>query len=219
VRYLAPVIFFLYACIPLRAQEEQKKLPRFSVRANVGVPKVVSSKAFRTSFLGLYEVNATVNVRLFSNFFIGVGYKNALFKAQSYFQQKNIYTNMQVHNGFMRVGYDRFYAEHSFATFAVNVGYNFNKYTRTSPKYDTLVHPYPTQYTGLFIQPEIGLYFLVEDNFAIGAHIAYNYNFTRFDPDLPYFDKWLDYTNISNRSNTSWITFGFGFYYGFVKKR
>jgi len=218
VKYLLALILFIGTC-GLQAQEDQKPLPRFSVRANMGIPKVTSSTAFRTSFLGLYEVNASVNVRLFSNFFIGVGYMNCLFKSQSYFQQKNLYTKMQVHNGFFRIGYDRFYTERSFATIALNAGYNFNKYTDVNPKYDSLAHPYPAQYTGGFVQPELGAYLLVEDNFAIGAHIAYNYNFSRFDPSLPYLDKWLDYTNLHNKWNTSWINFGFGFYYGFVRKK
>lgn len=213
------IVILLFFCGCIKAQEDQKPLPRFSVRANVSIPKVTSSKAFRTSFLGLYEANASFNVRLFSNFFIGVGYKNALFKSQSYFQQKNLYTKMQVHNGFLRVGYDRFYAEHSFATFALNMGYNFNKYTNLNPKYDSLAHSYPAQYSGPYLQPEIGLYFLVEDNFALGAHVGYNYNFSHFDPSLPYLDKWLDYSNISNSWNTSWINFGFGFYYGLVRKK
>ena len=218
MRYFILIIHIVFLSA-LQAQEEQKPLPRFSVRANIGIPKVTSSKAFRTSFLGLYDANASMNVRLFSNFHIGVGYKNALMKAQDYFKQKNIYTKMQVHNGFINIGYDRFYAEHSFATFGINAGYSFNKYTNVVPRADSLIRSTPPQFTTSFIEPSISFNFLVEDNFAIGAHIAYTYSLAKFDPSIPYIDKWLGYQSFSNNWNMSWLSFGFGFYYGLVRKK
>ncbi|MBS1634608.1 MAG: hypothetical protein JST26_01715 [Bacteroidetes bacterium] len=218
MRFLYPIIF-IFILGTLQAQEEQKILPRFSIRAHIGIPKVTSSRAFRTSFLGLYDCNASVNVRLFSNFHIGVGYKNALMKAQDYFKQKNIYTKMQVHNGFLNIGYDRFYAENSYATFSINAGYSFNKYTNVVPKSDTLIRSTPPQFTTSFLEPTIGFYYLVEDNFAIGAHISYTYSMARFDPSIPYMDKWLGYQSYSNNWNMSWLSFGFGFYYGLVRKK
>ena len=54
-------------------------------------------------------------------------------------------------------------------------------------------------------------------NFGFGGFISYHYNFASFNPAYPGFDKWLDYSQISNKWSISMITVGFGFYYGLGK--
>jgi hypothetical protein len=200
------------------AQDKAPTLPRFSVRGNIGIPKVVSSSAFRNSFSGVITGDASVNCKLFSNFFVGVGYSYTYFKSQSYFRDKNINTNLQAQNGFVKLGYDKFFSDNGFVTFSVNAGYNFNQYGGITYAHDSLKGKYPTSFSSSFVEPAIGLYFVVDPNFAIGGHISYNYNFSPFNSHYPGFDKWLNYDNISNKWNMSMITLGFGFYYGLVRK-
>lgn len=213
------LIFIILICLQIRAQETQKELPRISIRSDMGIPKVIGSQAFRTSFLGIYEFNFSTNIRIAKNYFVGIGYKDALLRTQDYFKKLNVNTKMQSHNGYIRIGFDRFYAENSFATFSINSGYNFSKYTGTVLKNDTLAHSYPAQFTGAFIEPEIGMYILLDPNFAIGAHISYYYNTTKYDPTLPYLTHWRDFDKLKNNAGMNWLTFGFGFYYGFVRKK
>src|SRR5699024_2555987 len=93
------------------AQDKAPTLPRFSFRGNVGIPKVASSSAFRNSFSGVITGDASVNCKLFSDFFVGVGYSYTYFKSQSYFRDKNINTNLQTQNGFVKFGYDKFFSD------------------------------------------------------------------------------------------------------------
>lgn len=205
------------------SQDNIPKLPKFLIRANVGIPKVASSKQFRTSFTGVITADASVNYKLFSNFFVGLGYSYTYFKCQKYFRdplRDNINTNLQVQNGYLKLGYDKFFSDNGFATFSVNMGYSTGEYRSIRYKNDSLIGKYPTSYVTGFIEPMVGLYFIVDPNFAIGGHLSYNYSFTQFNPLSPQFNQWgpSDYTKLSNKWNISMITLGFGFYYGLAKK-
>ena len=205
------------------AQDKAPELPKLSVRANVGIPKIASSKQFRNSFSGVITADANVNYKLFSNYFVGIGYSYTYFKCQKYFRdplRDNINTNLQTHNGYVKLGYDKFFSTNGFATFSVNMGYSSSAYASIRYKNDSLIGKYPTTYTNAFIEPMIGLYFIVDPNFAIGGHLSYNYNFAQFNPLYPQFNEWgpPGYVSLSNKWDMSLITLGFGFYYGFAKK-
>lgn len=219
--------FLILSCLISIAQEESSsrapELPKFSIRANVGIPKIVSSEKYRHSFTGIITADANVNYKLFSNFFTGIGYSYTYFKCQKYFRdplRDNINTILQVQNGYLKLGYDNFFSDNGFATFSVNMGYTMGEYKSVSYKYDSLIGKYPTKYATAFIEPMIGLYFVVDPNFAIGGHLSYNYTFAQFNPLSPQFNQWgpPGYKDLSNKWNMSMITLGFGFYYGISKK-
>lgn len=205
------------------SQDKADELPKFSIRANVGIPKIASSQQYRTSFTGVITADANVNYKLFSNFFVGIGYSYTYYKCQKYFRdplRDNINTNLQTHNGYLKLGYDKFFSDKGFATFSVNMGYGMSEYGSVRYKHDSLIGKYPTSYSNAFVEPMIGLYFIVDPNFAIGGHISYNYSFTQFNPLYPQFNQWGPdgYTKLPNKWNMSMITLGFGFYYGLAKK-
>ncbi|MBL7936458.1 MAG: hypothetical protein JNM51_11700 [Bacteroidia bacterium] len=211
------------SCLVSFSQEKGPELPRFSIRLNVGIPKIASSSQFRNSFSGVISSDASINYKLFSNFFTGIGYSYTYFKVQKYFRdplRDNINTIMQMQNGYLKLGYDKFFSDRGFATFSINMGYNISEYRSVRYKHDSLVGKYPTKFTSAFIEPMVGIYFIVDPNFAIGGHISYNYNFTQFNPLYPQFNEWgpYGYSRISNKWNMSLITLGFGFYYGIAKK-
>ncbi|MBC7695003.1 MAG: hypothetical protein H7141_06090 [Burkholderiales bacterium] len=206
------------------SQDKAPELPRFSVRANIGIPKIASSKQYKNSFSGVITGDANVNYKLFSNFFAGLGYSYTYFKCQKYFRdplRDNINTTLQMQNGYLKLGYDHFFSDNGFATFAINMGGGQGKYTSVRYKNDSLIGKTPTQFSNVFIEPLIGLYFVVDPNFAIGAHISYNYSFTKFDPLYPQFQQWGPdgYTKLSNKWNMSMVTLGFGFYYGIARNK
>ena len=221
-KYFLLLIFSL-SCVVLLAQDKAPVLPRFSVRGNIGIPKIASSSQFRNSFSGVITADANVNCKLFSGFFVGLGYSYTYFKCQKYFRdplKDNLNTILQMQNGYVKIGYDKFFSDKGFATISLNAGYNMSEYKSVRYKYDSLIGKYPTQFTTAFIEPMIGLYFIVDPNFAIGGHLSYNYMFSQFNPLSPQFNQWGpgDYNKISNKWNMSMVTLGFGFYYGLAKK-
>lgn len=215
-------IFFITVClisITIFSQEKTDvKFSRFAIRANAGIPKIISSEAFHNSFSGVVTADVNVTYKVFSNVFVGAGYAYTYFKSQKHFTDQRINTNMQAHNGYLKVGMDKKAGDKSFVTLSVNAGYNFNQYQSVVYKHDSLKGKYPTQFSSSFIEPIIGFYLITDPNFAIGAHISYNYNFSQFNPKYAGFDKWLSYDKLSANWNISMITLGFGFYFGLEKK-
>lgn len=217
------ILLFTWCIASSQQEKSPPELPRFSIRANAGIPKIASSKQFRNSFSGVITGDASVDCKLFSNFFTGIGYSYTYYKCQKYFRdplRDNINTILQTQNGYVKVGYDKFFSERGFVTFSVNMGYSLSQYKSVRYKNDSLKGKYPTQYSNAFIEPMIGVYFIVDPNFAIGGHLSYNYNFAQFNPLYPQFNEWgpYGYTGISNKWNMSLITLGFGFYYGLARK-
>lgn len=215
--------FILMSCLVSFSQDKAPVLPKFSIRANVGIPKIASSAQFRNSFTGVITADASVNYKVFSDFFVGLGYSYTYFKCQKYFRdplRDNINTTLQMQNGYLKIGYDKFFSDNGFATFSLNMGYNVSDYKSVRYKNDSLMGKYPTQFKTAFIEPMIGLYLMVDPNFAIGGHLSYNYNFSQFNPLHPQFNQWgpYGYTNLSNKWNISVVTLGFGFYYGIARK-
>lgn len=211
------------SCLISFSQDKAPELPKFSIRANVGIPKIASSEQYRHSFSGVITGDVNVNYKLFSNYFVGLGYSYTYFKCQKYFRdplRDNINTSLQMQSGYLKLGYDHFFSDNGFTTLSVNMGYGESQYSGIRYKKDSLKGKLPTRFQNAFIEPMIGLYFIVEPNFAIGGHLSYNYSFTQFNPIYPQFNEWgpPEYNDLSNKWNMSMITLGFGFYYGIAKK-
>jgi hypothetical protein len=210
--------FIVLSCLVSFSQDKAPELPKFSTRGNVSIPKVVSSNALRNSFSGVMSADMNISYKMTSDFFVGLGYSYTYYKSQKVFRDQNLNANMQSQNGYLKLGFDKFFSDNGFTTFSINTGYNFNQYKGVVYKNDSLKGKYPTEFAGAFIEPVIGIYFIVDPNFAIGGHISYNYNFSKFDPTYSGFDKYFEYSKVKNNWNMSMINLGFGFYYGLTRK-
>jgi hypothetical protein len=199
-------------------QESKPDLPKFSIRSNISIPKVVSSNAFRNSFAGAITADINFDYKLFSNFYCGLGYAYTYFKPQKVFRDQRVNSNLQAQNGYLKLGYDHFFSNTGFISTSLNTGYNYSSFNGNVYKNDSLKGKYPTTFSTIFIEPMVGVYFIVDPNFAIGATLSYNYNFAKFNPDYAGYNQWFTYKNVKNNWNMSMITFGFGFYYGLSKK-
>lgn len=216
------LIFLMAFGAILPAQEDKELLPRVAVRAFIGVPKVVGSQAYRVSFNGLYDGGLKITLRLFNNFCLGVGYQNALFNTTTEFRDvygRNINTRQQMHNGVLAFQYDKQAGPKSFWSLSLSTGASYNFYTGTVAVKDSMYKNIPTSFTTAFVRPEASINFLVEDNFAFSIFLAYNMTLQQFNPELPRLDGWKNYEKIRNKANMGYISFGFGFYYGFKKKK
>ena len=204
----------------LKSQDKSPELPRFSIRVNCGIPKLASSELLRNTFSGIINAEASLNCKLFSNFFVGVGYSYSYSKSQDALRKQNINPNMQMQNGYLKIGYDHFFSENGFTTISLNVGSNFTSFSGIQYYNDSLKGKYPTQFVSGFVEPQLGVYLIVDPNLAIGGNIGYNYNFSQFDSRYPGTDKWLpNSSGLSNKWNISSITLCFGMYIGLGKKK
>ena len=119
-------------------------LPFFSIRGSCAIPKIIGSQAFRVSFLGVYDASLTFNFRIGKSLTIGVGYQNALFNQTSFFRYKGLDTRLQVHNGLIRIGYDKATGPKSYISLSLTSGYGLNQYVAVKAEKDSLNGKYPT---------------------------------------------------------------------------
>ena len=236
-QYIKVIISVIVCSYPLSSLAQDKfpgspELPRFALRANIGIPKIVSSEQYRNSFSGVITGEIGITCKLVSNYFFGVGYSYNYFKAQRYFRENTdprINASMQMHGGYLKLGYDHFFKENAFTTISFNMGYQSGKYYGLQyPVRDTVRSGHITDFGNAYVEPMIGVYFIVDPNFAFGAHLSYSYNFQQFNASNIGFDKFgfakspdkpRAYNDLHNKWGMSMITLGFGFYYGLVRKR
>ncbi|MBA2612505.1 MAG: hypothetical protein H0U95_11070 [Bacteroidetes bacterium] len=200
------------------SQKEGQENALFTIRGNIGIPRVIGSQMFRTSFAGLYEGNLSLNVRLFGNFFVGAGYQNTQFQNNKflkfqYFNASIPYNTRLLSSGaFIKLGYDKFFSDKGYATFSLNSGIMLNNYFNVNADTSLANRPYgPTGFSAPYIQPETSLNFIVEKRLAFSIMLSYTTMFYKYDPKSPRFAHFQEVKDSRNRYFMNWINIGFGF--------
>lgn len=221
----ALLLIFL-ASIGTCFSQQKKQNAFFTIRGNIGIPKSLSSSMFRTAFNGVYEANLSLNFRLFSNFFAGLGYQNTLFqnnkKVFAYYQVKtpsgaqtgaflSYNTKIMCNAGFVKLGYDAFF-EKGYVTYALNTGFMLANYMNVVPDTNVANLPRrPTNFTAPYVQPEIAVHFLADRSLSFSVMLGYTTLFYKFDPKAPRFNDIQEVVEKHNRYFISWLNIGFGF--------
>lgn len=228
-------LFLLFAIIthPSMAQEEpglsetpvveespprQKQYYLFSPRVSVTVPHPLGNQSFKKSFVGIYEVNAGLNLMLYKGLFAGFTFKNGLLKiTENKIPDYN--ANMSINNTAFKFGSD-FYVTNKnnmILSVALALGQTNTKYSSFKCK-DPNKQPLIKGFKSSYIEPEVNLFFLTEDHFGIGATLTYSTINRNFDPYELCLDEWAQFGR-NNSDPIRYISFGFGIYYGFSKKQ
>lgn len=219
---LVLVFFFILGMTAIRAQEnfKTKQNAAYTIRGNVGIPRSISSQMFRTSFNGVYEINLSVNARLFNNVFVGLGYQNShhqnnKFLKFQYFNASIPYnTRIDAHSGFLKIGGDRFFSDDNYMSYSVNTGLMQVNYKNVNEDTTKLNKPFGMQqYMTPFVQPEMSVNFIVDEKrtMSLSIMIAYTTVLTRFDPKAPRLNHFEEINKSRNSYYMSWINIGFGF--------
>ncbi len=202
------------------SQKDKQENALFTIRGNLGLPRTVSSKMYRTSFGGVFEGNLSLNLRLFSNFFAGVGYQ------ASYFQNnKNVFvyyrsnsgalsynTRLLAQGAFVKLGYDKFFADNKYMSYSLNSGLMFVNYYNVNLDTTAANRPYVSQkFSAPFIQPEVSVNFIVDKQLSFSLMLCYTTVFYKYDPKAPRFAQFDEVRLKSNNYFMSWFGFGFGF--------
>lgn len=199
------------------AQQPGKKNALFTVRGVIGIPRGISSAMFRTSFAGLYETNISTNLRVFNNFYAGVGYQNSHFKNNSflkftYFNASIPYNTRLIGNGvFVKLGYDQFF-DKGYASYSLNTGYMRENYIHVNADTNIANKPFVgTTFYAPYLQPELAINFLADRSLTFSLILSYTTLFYKYDPKAPRFNQFADVNTASNRYFMGWINIGFGF--------
>lgn len=188
----------------------------FSPRVSVTVPHPIRNSSYHKCFVGVYELNAGLNVAVYKGLFLGLHYKNGL---QRITENKiaDYNASMYVNSACFKLGTDVFIGDKNRVIYTVSLagGQNWTNYTGLTSKVEG-TH-IPTTYQCLYLEPEMDLYFLVESNFGIGATITYTMLDHSFDPYALHLNEYTQFPAV-NSEKTHYLCFGFGFYYSLKRK-
>lgn len=200
------------------SQKIDKQNARFTIRGNVGIPRTINSKMFRTAFNGVFEANLSFNARVFNNFYVGLGYQishfqNNKFLQFQYFNNSIPYnTRITGNAGFLKLGFDKFFSDKGYMSYSINSGIMQCNYSNVNLDTNINNKPYGKQvFITPYVQPEVSVNFLVENNLSFSIMLSYTTLFTKFDPKAPRFNQFEEVSKANNSHFMSWINIGFGF--------
>ncbi|WP_317898170.1 hypothetical protein [Aurantibacillus circumpalustris] len=224
MRQILLVLIFISPLITFSQTRDKRSAP-YTVRYNIGIQKSLSSQKFRTAFNGIFETNLSLNARVFSTFFIGVGYQYSHFQNNkavfAFYQAKDpkgnatgatlsYNTRLIGNTPFIKIGYDHFF-EKGFATFGLNAGYSLMHYNNVVNDSADANLPFPaSKFNAGLLQPEISVSFITDRSLTFSIMVAYTTAFYKFDPKEPRFNAIDELRDKSNNYFMSWINIGFG---------
>lgn len=204
---------------------ESQILPKannlFSTRLSFTVPNPTSNKAFVKSFVGIYQINGSMNMALYKGVFIGVTFSNALFQVSKNVIPNKTYAKqpfVNTYNAAVKIGGDWYIGENNRIIFSadVSVGQSFVRYSAFVCK-DPSKNIEITGFKSPYGATEVSMIFLVEPNWGIGPTISYSLINRSFDPYELCLEDWASYSK-SNPGATQYLSFGFVCYFNFFRK-
>jgi len=186
-----------------------------NLRAEANIPKIIANKALKQTFKGIYDVQASYCYYLGSGINLGVGVKNTY--TQIDWQKFGAWhgTYYALYAGYTSLIYDVNVSDKQKASFAVDVGYGFNRLGKL--RYDTVASAY--QKNALFFQPKFQYHFYIDPNVAITLNISVSRFQTVFSPYPLKLEKDYSYKNADLLGYNTYINFGMGILTGFKGKR
>lgn len=201
----------MFCCCLLWAQSDPLRNSVVTVRGSANISSILGSEAFKQSFRGVYDGHISINASLFSNVYAGIGYYNALYNRsrRTEFESANLKTRLQLHGAFLKLGYDHFFSDRGYFSFALNAGYGYNFYTGVSRSLaDTILPANNNTFTCAFLTPEISANFVTSPHLAFGIMMSWQTLLYKYDPRIGYMDGYLNYNKLRNRSNMNWLNIG-----------
>ncbi|MCD6068818.1 MAG: hypothetical protein K0S33_3644 [Bacteroidetes bacterium] len=198
--------------------EPPKSIHPISIRFSGGVPNPLTSRLFRHTFVGIYEANLSVNLRIGDYLYAGLGFRNTLLSVSNR-NKFGSHTKMQMNSGFVRVGYDKYHSGRVFSSFYMQAGYTQGLYTG-APNYD--LKPQNPKSGFAFFQPTYGINFFGDEaeRLRVGFYGGYNYMLWQFDPvQINLKDVDPDMNKYGNKSNASYWVIGLEMYVGLGKTK
>ena len=188
----------------------ERKHYQFTPRLSFTVPHPMGNAAFKKTFVGIYEINAGLNLMFYKGFFAGATFKNGLLKVT----EKKIpdyNAGMSLNSAAVKAGGDFYLNDKNtvMLSASVSVGQNSTKYTSLVCK-DPVGKPAITSFKSIYYEPEVSLFLFVEENFAMGFTTTYSIIKRTFDPYELCLNEWSAYGK-DNTGPIRYISFGFGF--------
>lgn len=215
IRFFGTLIL-LFTLTFANAQENPSLAHRMQLRFSGNVPHPVSNKAFRRSFTGIYDLNLSYRIRIFSGFSAGLAYKHVIWKTPDN-KIPGLNTYGQFNGGAISISYDHAFSETATGFVTINAGQARMHYYGLSM--DSIPDNFQSNYVFNYGEFETGAYFYTEGNFAIGVQFGMVFTNYGFDPYKLALDEHKAYIASDLEGNVVQMNIGFSVVYSFLKKK
>jgi hypothetical protein len=201
--------------------EEPAILPKkyflLSPRLAISVPLPTANRSFKKVFVGVYEINVGLNAYVQKGAFIGLAYDYCTFRIPDN-KIPRYNATMQLQNAGVKLGGDFYVGDRNIITIspALTIGVGWTKFGNLQIK-NPQDPPVNTSYSAAYLKPEIGFFYLIEREIAVGFNLAYYILNRNFDPYELKLNEWTSFST-SNSKRTQYLNIGFSFYYNFITR-
>jgi len=209
-------LFFIGMLGRAEAQPNPVESHRMHIKFSGSVPHPVANRAFRRSFIGVYDLAFTYRIGLFSGFSAGIQAKHTLWRIPDN-KIPGLHTVGQFNGGGLSLGYDYPLGEVTVLYTEINVGQMQVFYYGVS--YDSMPANFQTKYNIKYGQVEVGAYFYTEGNFAIGMQTSFMFTNYGFDPYKLALDNHKAYVASDLEGSVVTFNLGFSVVYSFMEKK
>lgn len=217
---MAARVFWVLICIvfvgKLRAQDNPVTQHRLQIKFGGNVPHPVSNKAFRMTFIGVYDLNLTLRAKMFAGFSAGIHGMHSFWKIPDN-KIPGLHTVGQFNGGGISLSYDHPTGEVGVVYATINAGRSMTHYYGLS--YDSIPDNFQTKYFVNYGQLELGAYFYTEGNFAIGIQTSFMYTSFDFDPFKLSLNEHKAYHAEDLEGSVMTFNLGFSVVYSFLEKK
>ena len=196
------------------AQENPAVGRRMHLKLTGNVPHPSANKAFRRSFIGVFDLALTYRIKLFDKFSAGIQGKHSLWRIPDN-KIPGLHTVGQMTGGGLSVAYDYALSDVSVLYAEINAGAIQVYYHNVS--YDSLPENFQTKYNIRYGQVEVGAYFYTEGSFAIGIQTSFMFTNYAFDPYKLGLDNHKAYLYSDLKGTVVTFNLGFSVTYSFLK--
>lgn len=207
--YIHILIFYFIAPIYIFAQEYNLR-DKFAFSMNCSLPKTTNNSAFKTTFNGIGDLDASINYRLNENFELSAGCRYAYFQLNSVIFKENIIGKMENYTPLLSFSWIKPFSDYVFLRTSISGGYNFET-TKTSIMRFTYFEE------SFYFKPSLGLYMFSSENLSFGIIFSYNTWFSEFSNNNIDMSLIPGMNANSYRGNNQTFCVGFGFY-SLIKK-
>jgi hypothetical protein len=198
----------LFAFFTAKAQtadaEKLPELSRFNAKFTVAIPTLLSNKALRTSFRGVYDAGLNLQTRVVKGMYVGAhgnftGFKIAVDKFNA------LGTECQTLTAGLNIGYEKFSTPRVMWFVNLAGGYNWIEFNRV--KCADSIRPI-LNHTAFNIRPSAGFNYYSDDNFSIGMIVSYTMLNYQFDPKSICLNEYGTFKANESNGNLSYFSVG-----------
>ena len=199
-------LLFLCLFFTTKAQETEKipELSRFNFKVNVAIPTIVSNKALRNSFRGIYDAGANLQLRLFKGVYLGVlgnytGFKIAGDKIAL------LNTECRTATSGLNLGYEKFSSPRIMWYVNIAAGYNWINYSKI--QCTDSIHPVKN-FQAWSYRPSAGFTYYSDNNFSLGLYGSYTILMNQFNADNLCLQDFGTFRASDSKGNTNYFSIG-----------